>query len=486
MNESNLEPKIVFDFFDAICKIPRASKHEELISSYLQNFGKKYGYKTIADDAGNVLIMKPAYPGYENRKTVILQGHMDMVCDKRVDVEHDFSKDPIKTYIDGEWLKAEGTTVGADNGIGVAAAMAVLADKDMKHGPINCLFTVDEETGLTGAESLNPSMLDGDILINLDSEDEGEIFIGCAGGVCTYANYKFLWTPIAGDLFFFKVEISNFTGGHSGDDINKGRANANKILNRFLCLVAEKYEFYLCDIDGGSLHNAIPRDASAVFAVQSKDKESVRVDFNLFAADIQEEYAVTEPDARFLLHSTEPCNRAIEKKSAVGFLKSVHAVFNGVFAMSQDVCGLVETSSNLASVKRNNENVITVTTSQRSAIVSARENVAKTVAMALELGGAKVRHSGGYPGWKPNPQSEVLKIAANVYKELFGEDIKIKAIHAGLECGLFLEKSPNLDMISFGPTMRGVHSPDERLNIPSVARFWKHLTALLEQIPEKK
>lgn len=481
-----LEPKVVFDFFDAICKIPRASKHEELISSYLQDFGKKYGYKTIADAAGNVLIMKPAYPGYENRKTVILQGHMDMVCDKRVDVEHDFSKDPIKTYIDGDWLKAEGTTLGADNGIGVAAAMAVLADKDMKHGQINCLFTVDEETGLTGAESLDASMLDGDILINLDSEDEGEIFIGCAGGVCTYADYKFLWTPIAGDLFFFKVEISNFTGGHSGDDINKGRANANKILNRFLCLIAEKYEFYLCDINGGSLHNAIPRDASAVFAVQSKDKESVRIDFNLFSADVQEEYAVTEPNAKFLLQSTDAYGRAIEKNSAIRFLKSIHAVFNGVFAMSQEVCGLVETSSNLASVKKSNENVITVTTSQRSAIISARENVANTVAMAFELGGAKVRHSGGYPGWKPNPQSEILKIASDVYRELFDEEIKVKAIHAGLECGLFLEKSPNLDMISFGPTMRGVHSPDERLNIPSVEKFWKHLTALLERIPEKK
>lgn len=485
MSKHNLEPKALFGFFDEICAIPHASKHEEQISAYLQEFGKSLGYETITDKAGNVLIKKPAYPGYENCKTVILQGHMDMVCEKRPDVEHDFLKDPIKTYVDGEWLKAEGTTLGADNGIGVAASMAVLADKDMKHGPVNCLFTVDEETGLTGAEALEPSMLEGDILINLDSEDEGEIFIGCAGGVCTYADYKFLWTPIAGSLFFFDVEISGLVGGHSGDDINKGRANANKLLARFLNQMAEKYEFYLCDINGGNLHNAIPRDASAVFAVPEEHKESVRIDFNLFAADIQEEFAVTEPGAKFLLQSTEPRGKAIDKKVATGLLKSLNAVFNGVYAMSQDVEGLVETSSNLASVKRNSENVITVTTSQRSAIVSARENVSQVVGDAFELGGAKVVRSGGYPGWKPNPSSEILKVAADVYRDLFGGEIKVKAIHAGLECGLFLEKAPRLDMISFGPTMRGVHSPDEKLDIPSVEKFWKHLVALLENVPQK-
>ena len=295
-----------------------------------------------------------------------------------------------------------------------------------------------------------------------------------------------MWQPVAGDMFFFKVEISGLTGGHSGDDINKGRANANKLLARFLLKMAEKYEFYLCSIDGGSLHNAIPRDASAVFAVQSSDKESVRIDFNLFAADIQEEFAVTEPNAKFLLQSTDSCGRAIDKKVALGLLKSLNAVFNGVYAMSQDVPGLVETSSNLASVKMNGESSISVVTSQRSAIVSAREDVSQAVGAAFELGGAKVRRSGGYPGWKPNPQSEILKVAGDVYRELYGEEIKIKAIHAGLECGLFLEKAPRLDMISFGPTMRGVHSPDEKLNIPSVERFWNHLLALLEQAPLKK
>lgn len=485
MENLHLQPECVFDFFMKICEIPHGSKNEAQISLFLQNFGKELGYETISDSVGNVLIKKPAYPGYENRKTVILQGHVDMVCDKRPDVEHDFTKDPIRPYVDGEWLKAQGTTLGADNGIGVAAAMAVLADKSLKHGPVNCLFTIDEETGLTGAEALAPEMLQGDILVNLDSEDEGEMFIGCAGGVCNYAEFKHIWTKISGDMFYMKVDINNLTGGHSGDDINKGRANANKLLNRFLCRVAEKYEFYLCDISGGSLHNAIPRDASAVFAVQSADKEFVRVDFNLFAAEVQEEYAATEPDMRFTLQSTDPINRVIEPDAARRFLKALHAVFNGVFAMSQDVPGLVETSSNLASVKRTSDNVLTVTTSQRSSIESARDNVSDSVRAAFELAGAKVTTKGKYPGWKPNMKSEILKVACETYKELFGSEAKIKAIHAGLECGLFLEKAPHLDMISFGPTMRGVHSPDERLDIASTGRWWNHLKVLLEKAPVK-
>lgn len=485
MEKLNLKPQLVFDFFMQICEIPHGSKNEAQISEFLQNFGKGLGYETIADAVGNVLIKKPATPGFENRKTIILQSHMDMVCDKRPDVEHDFTKDPIRPYVDGEWLKAQGTTLGADNGIGVAAAMAVLADKELKHGPVNCLFTIDEETGLTGAEALAPELLQGDILVNLDSEDEGEIFIGCAGGVCNYADFKHMWTKISGDLFFMKVDINSLTGGHSGDDINKNRANANKLLARFLLRIAAKYEFYLCDINGGSLHNAIPRDASAVFAVQAADKEAVRVDFNLFAAEVQDEFSVTEPTARFTLQSTDPVPRAIEPEAAKRLLSALHAVFNGVFAMSQDVSGLVETSSNLASVKRTSESVIMVTTSQRSSIESARDNVSSVVRTAFELAGADVTTKGQYPGWKPNMKSEILKVACDTYKELFGAEAKIKAIHAGLECGLFLEKAPHLDMISFGPTMRGVHSPDERLDIASTERWWQHLKAILEQAPLK-
>ena len=485
MENNKLQPEAVFGHFLKICEIPHGSKNEAQISAYLQNFGKELGYETIADNVGNVLIKKPAYPGYENRKTIVLQGHMDMVCDKRPDVEHDFTKDPITTWVDGEWLKAQGTTLGADNGIGVAAAMAVLSDPTLQHGPVNCLFTIDEETGLTGAEALSPELLQGDILVNLDSEDEGEMFIGCAGGVCNYAAFKHGWVPVGSDMFFMKVDINALTGGHSGDDINKGRANANKLLCRFLARVADKYEFQLCDIAGGSLHNAIPRDASAVFAIPSANKEDVRVDFNLFAAEVQDEYSVTEPAMRFTLQSTDPVDRAIDPVVAGKLLRSVCAVFNGVFAMSQDVPGLVETSSNLASIKRTADDTLLVTTSQRSSIESARDFVSYSVRAAFELAGAEVTTKGQYPGWKPNMKSEILKVACDTYKQLFGDEAKIKAIHAGLECGLFLEKAPHLDMISFGPTMRGVHSPDERLHIASTERWWRHLLLLLENAPAK-
>lgn len=485
MEQLNLQPKAVFDYFLQICAIPHGSKNEEQISAYLQEFGKQLGYETIADSVGNVLIKKPASPGYENRKTIILQGHMDMVCDKRPDVEHDFKKDPIRPWVDGEWLKAQGTTLGADNGIGVAAAMAVLADKSLKHGPVNCLFTIDEETGLTGAEALAPELLEGDILVNLDSEDEGEMFIGCAGGVCNYAEFKHGWVDVPEEYFFLKIDINSLTGGHSGDDINKNRANANKLMARFLNRVADKFDCYLCEISGGSLHNAIPRDASAMIAVPSKDKEPVRVEFNLFAAEVQDEYSATEPSMRFTMQSADPVEKAIDRNSANALLKSLQAVFNGVFAMSSDMPGLVETSSNLASVKRTADDTLLVTASQRSSILSARDNVSDTVRAAFELAGATVVTKGKYPGWKPNVKSDILKVACDTYKELFGHDATIKAIHAGLECGLFLEKAPHLDMISFGPTMRGVHSPDERLHIASTERWWLHLVALLEHAPEK-
>lgn len=480
-----LQPESVFNYFFQICAIPHGSKNEAQISAFLQNFGKELGYETVADEVGNVLIKKPAFPGFENRKTIILQGHMDMVCDKRPEVEHDFSKDPIRTFVDGEWLKAKGTTLGADNGIGVAAAMAVLADKELKHGPVNCLFTIDEETGLTGAEKLTSDFLEGDILVNLDSEDEGEMFIGCAGGVCNYAEFVHDWIAVPEGYFFLKVDINSLTGGHSGDDINKNRANANKLMARFLNRVSEKFDCYLCDLNGGSLHNAIPRDASALIAVPSADKEPVRVEFNLFAAEVQDEYAATEPTMRFTMQSADAVPNAIDRDSARKLLKSLQAVFNGVYAMSEDMPGLVETSSNLASVKRVAENAILVTASQRSSVESARDNVSDTVRAAFELGGATVMTRGQYPGWKPNVKSDILKVACDTYRELFGSEAKIKAIHAGLECGLFLEKAPGLDMISFGPTMRGVHSPDERLDIASTGRWWRHLVALLENAPQK-
>ena len=391
--------------------------------------------------------MKPATPGKENLKKVVLQSHMDMVCEKNKTTEHDFDTDPIRTYVDGEWLKAQGTTLGADNGIGIATELAVLDAKDIAHGPIECLFTVDEETGLTGAFALKDGFMSGDILINLDSEDEGELFIGCAGGAGTTAQFPCPMESAPAGYFFFRVAVKGLTGGHSGDDINKGRANANKVLNRYLVQLMNRYDLRLCEIDGGNLHNAIPREAHAVCAVPMEFKEAVRVDLNVFLAEVENEYPVTEPKL-------------------------------------QDMPGLVETSSNLASIKMRDGKII-VGTSQRSSILSSREDMSQMVRAAFELGGAQATTSDGYPGWKPNPSSEILEVAVESYKRLFGTEPKIKAIHAGLECGLFLEKYPSLDMVSFGPTLRGVHSPDERMLIPTVDKFWRHLLDVLAHIPVK-
>ena len=485
MNEKNLKPASVFYYFEEICKVPRPSKREEKIIAYLKAFGREHGLETKTDEVGNVLIKKPATPGKENLKTVILQSHIDMVCEKNSDVEHDFLIDPIETVVDGEWLKAKGTTLGADNGIGVATELAILAATDIEHGPLECLFTVDEETGLTGAFALKPGFMTGDILINLDSEDEGELFIGCAGGANTTAEFTYQPVSAPQDCFYFRVTVKGLTGGHSGDDINKGRANANKLLNRFLTQLASKYILYLCEIDGGNLHNAIPREAQALCAVPMKDKESVRVDLNIYTAELENEYAATEPNLRTELSSESPCKEAIDMTTAGHLLRAVYAVHNGVYAMSQDIPGLVETSSNLASIKQVEGNKIKIVTSQRSSILSSRKDMSEMIRSAFLLGGAEVITGDGYPGWKPNTDSPVLKIAIDSYKKLFGVEPKVKAIHAGLECGLFLEKYPSLDMVSFGPTLRGVHSPDERMLIPTVDKFWRHLLDVLVNIPTK-
>lgn len=484
MERKDLKPEVVFRYFEEVCSVPRPSKKEGKIRTYLLNFAKEHGLEAKTDEAGNVLIKKPASAGLENRKTVVLQSHMDMVCEKNKDTEHDFDTDPIETYIDGEWLRAKGTTLGADNGIGIATELAVLASDDVKHGPIECLFTVDEETGLTGAFAMQTGFMNGDILMNLDSEDEGELFIGCAGGAKTEAVYPFTTETAPAGCFFFKVTVKGLTGGHSGDDINKNRANANKVLNRFLVQLMTKYDLRLAEIEGGNLHNAIPREAHAVCAVPMKDKEAVRVDLNVYLSEVENEFSKTEPNLAIELESESAQDRVMEKEAMTRFLHSIYAVHNGVYAMSQDIPGLVETSSNLASVKvKGNE--IVVVTSQRSSILSSRKDMSQMVTSAFLMGGATVTTGEGYPGWKPNPESEILGIAVESYKRLFGTDPKVKAIHAGLECGLFLEKYPSLDMFSFGPTLRGVHSPDERMLIPTVEKFWKHLLDILVHIPEK-
>ena len=482
MEKNELKPSCVFHYFEEICQVPRPSKKEEKIRAFLVNFAKQHGLEYKEDEAGNILIKKAATPGMENRKTVILQSHMDMVCEKNNATEHNFETDPIQTYVDGEWLRAKGTTLGADNGIGVATELAVLAADDLQHGPIECLFTVDEETGLTGAFALKEGFMEGEILVNLDSEDEGELFIGCAGGAGTKAEFPCPMVQAPEGYFFFRVAVKGLTGGHSGDDINKGRANANKLLNRYLMQLMQRYDLRLCMIDGGNLHNAIPREASALCAVPMAEKESVRVDLNIFLAEVENEYAVTEPNLTMELESESAQPEVMEPEAMKRFLHAIYAVHNGVYAMSQDMEGLVETSSNLASIKQRDGKLLVVT-SQRSSIHSSRKDMSQMVRSAFELGGAVTETGDGYPGWKPNPSSEILKVAVESYERLFGVEPKIKAIHAGLECGLFLEKYPSLDMVSFGPTLRGVHSPDERMLIPTVEKFWLHLLDVLAHVP---
>lgn len=478
-----LKPKAVFDYFAQINKVPRPSKHEEKIIAFLQNFAEENGLACKTDEAGNVLISKPATPGMEDRATIILQGHMDMVCEKNSDKVIDFENDAIETYIDGEWMRAKGTTLGADDGIGVALAMAVLTDKELKHGPIECLFTRDEETGLTGAQAIQSGFMTGKYLINLDSEDEGEIFIGCAGGVNTDIEFEYFAQEIPEDYVALRVVVDKLTGGHSGDDINKNRANANKVLARFLHNEFNKYDLNLISIDGGNLHNAIPRHAEAVIAVPESVKHEVRSDFNVFAAEIQDEYHVTEPNAEFIMESCEKPETAIDDITAYNLIEALHAVQNGVYEWSQDIPNFVETSSNLASVKMPEEGKIKIVTSQRSSTKSQLDCMCSIIAATFTIAGADVLINEGYPGWKPNPDSVILKLSVEKYKELFGKEPKVRAIHAGLECGLFSEKYPHLDMVSFGPTLRGVHSPDECLLVPTVEMVWKHIVAILENAP---
>jgi dipeptidase D len=416
----------------------------------------------------------------ENRKTVVLQSHFDMVCEKNNDTIFDFDNDAIQTYVDGEWMKAKGTTLGADDGIGVAMQMAILQADDIQHGPLECLFTRDEETGLTGAMGLEPGFITGDYLINLDSEDEGQIFVSCAGGARTTAEFTYSEEATPENYFCFKVGVKNLTGGHSGDDINKNRANANKLLVRFLCQEMERTDLRIIDIQSGGLHNAIPREGWAICAVPKSYKEQIRIDLNIFIADIEEEFPQTEPAMKWELGSEEFAPKCISPTQARPMLLSLHALHNGVYAMSQDMEGLVETSTNLASIRKE-EGKVVVTTSQRSSVAGARENISSVVRACLELGGATCTTNEGYPGWKMNPKSEILRIAAESYRNLYNKEPKILAIHAGLECGLFSEKYPQLDMISVGPTLRGVHSPEERLHIPSVKIVWDHLLDILQK-----
>lgn len=468
----------ILSIFKEITRIPRESGHEEKIVEYLVNFAKEHGLEYKTDDVNNVVITRPASKGYEDRSTIVLQGHTDMVCEKNAGVEHDFAKDPIRYVIEDGWMIAKDTTLGADCGIGVAAQLAALIDP-APCGKIECLFTSSEETGMDGAFGLKPGFITGKTLINLDSEDEGELFIGCAGGLDTTAVFNYIPEPLPADAKCFSVRIFNGVGGHSGDDINKGRANAVQLLARFLndCLSSADFKLSLCCIDGGNKRNAIARESSATVALTG-DEAAFKSDWDSFSADVRGEYSVTEPELSFALESVPAPAFTFDTDSAMRIVRGLYAAPHGVLSMSADIPGLVETSTNLASVKMLDGNKVRVGTSQRSSITSARRAAAAKVEASFLLAGAEVTHEGEYPGWKPTLDSEILRRSVASYKKLFGVEPAVKAIHAGLECGLFLEIYPDLDMISFGPTLRGVHAPGERLDLASLDKF----TLLLDDI----
>ncbi len=479
--EQLLTPAEVFKFFGEINQVPRPSGKSEKIIAYLTKFAEERGLEYATDRVGNVIIRKPATAGMEQKAGVILQSHTDMVCEKNKDLDFDFETTPIQTYLDGEWMKAKGTTLGADDGIGMAMALAVLDSKDMEHGPIECLFTADEETGLDGAFGIEPGFMNGKYLINLDSEDEGEIYIGCAGGQNTKAVFDYTTEPLPAGYFTLRINIDGLCGGHSGDDIVKKRANANKLLARFLYASMKKYDLRIIDMNGGNLHNAIPRYASALVALPSADKESLRVDFNVFASEVEDEFHTTEKNMKFTMESESTDSEAMDKDTARRIVMSLHAVHNGVYEMSQDIDGIPETSSNIASV-RMGEGKLTVISSQRSMTLSSRICEQQAIEAAFLLGGAEVTTNGGYPGWKPKVDSYLLTTAKESYQQLYGKEPQVKVIHAGLECGLFTEKYPHLELISVGPTMRGVHSPDERLLVPTVDLVWKLIKQIIKNI----
>ena len=479
-----LKPEKMWRYFHEITQVPRPSKKEEKIRQYLLDFGETFKLETIVDEIGNVLIRKPATRGYENRKTVVLQSHMDMVCEKNSDVNFDFDNDAIQTYVDGDWLKAKGTTLGADDGIGIAAALAILDDNSIAHPEIEALFTMDEETGLTGAFGLSKDLLKGKILLNLDSEDEGEVFIGCAGGRDTIIELDYQTDKLKSSCKTFRIDIAGLNGGHSGDDIHKGYANANKLLNRILWQADKNFGLGLCSLEGGNLRNAIAREAYAIVTIAPENTEKLIELVNDFEAIFKDEFHNTEPKLTTKIAGCEAPETKIDGATFAKLTNSVYSCPHGVISWSQDIDNFVETSTNLASIRFKGGKIL-ITTSQRSSVASALDNICNMVAANFASVDADVRHTDGYPGWAPNPNSEILEVAKESYITLFNKEPKVLAIHAGLECGLIGEKYPEMDMISFGPTIKGAHSPDERILIDTASMFWDYLIDILKRTPLK-
>ncbi|MBI9036513.1 MAG: aminoacyl-histidine dipeptidase [Bacteroidales bacterium] len=480
---SGLKPSALWKNFEAMCAIPRPSKNEEKIQAFAKKFGEDLNLETMVDEVGNVIIKKPSTPGMEDRLTVILQAHLDMVPQKNSDIDHDFDNDPIQPYVEDGWVKAKGTTLGSDNGIGAAAAMAILESKDIPHGPVEVLLTTDEETGMTGANGLKPGLLDGDILLNLDSEDEGELYIGCAGGVNTNVVFDYQEENVPKDYTAFKINVTGLRGGHSGLDINYGRGNACKIINK-LMLDADKFGLKLSAIDAGSLRNAIPREAFAIVVIPNSNISGFENYIKQFADSEKEVLKESDSGLNIEIEKTEMPASLIDIKTQTNLFKAIEKCPNGVIAMDKNMPNVVETSTNLAIIK-SGDSKIEVASLQRSAVDNERDIVAKDFYDVFKNAGAKPEFSGEYPGWKPNVESAILREMKEIYNKKFGKVPDVKVIHAGLECGILGAVYTNWDMISFGPTIRNPHSPDEMVNIDTVEKFWVFLIETLKHIPKK-
>ena len=479
-----LEPKIVWENFYKLTQVPRPSKKEEKIQAFMMEFGKGLGLETEKDAVGNIVIRKPATAGMENRKGIIFQGHLDMVPQKNNGTEHDFENDPIDAWIDGEWVRARGTTLGADNGLGVACAMAVLASNNLEHGPLEALFTCDEETGMTGAFGLKANWLKGDILLNMDSEEEGELYVGCAGGVNADIEFEYDQIVVPEGVKALKLVVSGLKGGHSGLDINLGRGNANKMIFRFLKYATRELDIRLAEVSGGGMRNAIPREASAVIVVPDENLKLLQEAVLRYESIFKLELGAVEPTLSFAIVEVANPSSLIEERIQDDLIDSICACPNGVIRMSDGMAGMVETSTNLSTVK-SADGVVAVKCLLRSSVDSAKQDLIEMVDSVFALGGAMVSFSGDYPGWKPNMDSQILAEMKSIYQAKFGRIPAVLGIHAGLECGILGGVYPNWDMISFGPTMRSPHSPDERVNIPSVAKFWDFLVEILKHTPVK-
>jgi len=482
---AKLSPQGLWESFYKLTQIPRPSKKEGKAIDFIEQFGKSLGFTTIRDEVGNVIIRKPATPGYEDRMGVILQSHIDMVPQKNSDKAHNFETDPIETLIEDGWVTANGTTLGADNGIGVAAAMAVLLANDIEHGPIEALITMDEEAGMTGANALKPGLLEGDILLNMDSEDEGELYVGCAGGSDANVKFTYTETEVPADSVAFKLSLTGLKGGHSGLDINRGRGNANKLMFRFIKMAVANLDVRLASIDGGSLRNAIPREAFAVLTVPAANADEFVESLEEFEDIYKAEYKGVETDITFVAEKTNAPASVIDEVTQDDLINAVIAAPNGVIRFSADMEGLIETSTNLATVKSANGEV-KIACLMRSSVDTAKEDLESMMESTFRLAGAEITFGGQYPGWKPNMDSPILKTMQEVYNKKWGKIPEIKAIHAGLECGILGSAYPHWDMISFGPTIRFPHSPDEKVNIETVGLFWEYLVETLKSVPVKK